>query len=83
MGLVVVGGRGVLLFKFSIFHSIENTCKKIFLWEYLPGVGGGCLSPQSPLRIRPCVNFACVSTANLVISRFEQDLCNLRKLVQT
>ena len=41
MGVVVVGGRGVLLFKFSIFHSIENTCKKIFLWEYLSGGGGG------------------------------------------
>ena len=52
IGVVVVGGRGILLFKFSIFHSIENTCKKIFLWEYLPvgwgGGGGGGLSPQSP-----------------------------------
>ena len=46
IGVVVVGGREVLLFKFSTFHSIENTCKKIFLWEYLPGGGGG-LSPQS------------------------------------
>ena len=68
------GWEGVLLFKFSIFHSIENTvacnpnsynsnnhvirtnfsalwefelhefyctCKKIFLWKYLPGGGGG------------------------------------------
>ena len=29
LGVVVVG-EGVLLFKFSISHSIENTCKKYF-----------------------------------------------------
>ena len=46
IGVVVVGGREVLLFKFSTFHSIENTCKKIFLWEYLPGGGG--LEPTKP-----------------------------------
>ena len=39
--VVVVGGRGVLLFKFTIFHSIENKVKKIFLWEYFAGGGGG------------------------------------------
>ena len=41
IGVVVVGERQVLLLKFSTFHSIENTCKKIFLWEDLPGGGGG------------------------------------------
>ena len=41
MGVVVVGGRGVLLFKFSIFHSIENTCKKYFCGNICRGAGGG------------------------------------------
>ena len=50
IGVVVVGGREVLLFKFSTFRSIENTCKKIFVWEYLlgGGGGGGGLEPPKP-----------------------------------